>query len=228
MDYRLVRSKNRKRTMTILIKPDGTVEMRVPYKTLQRDVDAFFKEKSPWVQKKLMEREKRVEGETAQPKQFITGEIFFYLGERYPLEICNMNGSRAPSLSLSYGMFLLDEKSAGEAQAIFIKWYKKRAKELFAERVYHYSRQLSFFPEDIRITSAQYRYGSCSARNNLSFSWRLMLAPLPVIDYIIIHELTHIKVKNHSKKFWESVGASMPDFRTHKRWLKEHGYSLKL
>jgi hypothetical protein len=96
------------------------------------------------------------------------------------------------------------------------------------ERVAYYSRQLSLFQEGIKITSAHYRYGSCSSKNRLSFTWRLVMAPLAVIDYIIIHELIHIKVKNHSKAFWDSVGTVMPDFRTHKRWLKENGHSLKL
>ena len=227
MDYRLIRSKKRKRTMTIRIKADGAVEVRVPYKTPQRDIDAFFKEKTPWVHKILKEREGRLRGETAQPKQFISGERFLYLGEGYPLELCDMNGRR-DALILSYGKFLFDEKRAGEAEEIFVNWYKKRAKELFTERVAYYSRQLNLFQEGIKITSAFSRYGSCSPKNHLSFTWRLVMVPLVVIDYIIIHELIHIKVKNHSKEFWESVRIAMPDFRTHKRWLKENGHSLKL
>jgi hypothetical protein len=213
--------------MTIRIKADGAVEIRVPYKTLQREIDDFFREKTPWVKKIMMEREKRLRGETAQPKRFISGETFLYLGEGYPLELCDMNGRR-DALILSYGKFLFDEKRTGEAEEIFVNWYKKRTRELFVERVAHYSRQLSLFQEGIKITSAFSRYGSCSPKNHLSFTWRLMMAPLVVIDYIIIHELIHIKIKNHSKKFWDSVGAAMPDFRTHKRWLKENGHSLKL
>ena len=213
--------------MTIRIKADGAVEVRVPYKTLQRDIDAFFREKTPWVHKILKEREGRLRGEAAQPKQFVSGEIFLYLGERYPLELCDTNGRR-DALILSYGKFLFDEKRTGKAEEIFVNWYKKRARELFMERVAHYGRQLSLFHEGIKITSAYYRYGSCSHHNRLSFTWRLLMAPLVVIDYIIIHELIHIKIKNHSKEFWDSVRIAMPDFKTHKLWLKENGHSLKL
>jgi len=213
--------------MTIRIKTDGTVEIRVPHKTSQREIDTFFKNKTPWVHKILMEREKRLQSKAVQPKQFVSGETFLYLGEGYPLELCDMNGKRV-ALILSYGKFLFDEKRAGKAEELFVNWYKNRAKELFVERVAYYSRQLNLFQEGIRITSAQYRYASCSHHNRLSFTWRLMMAPLVVIDYIIIHELIHIKVKNHSKEFWESVRIAMPDFRTHKQWLKENGHSLKL
>ena len=213
--------------MTIRIKADGTVEVRVPYKTPQGEIDAFFRKKTPWVHRILIERESRLQSKAVQPKQFVTGETFLYLGEGYPLELCDMNGKRV-ALILSYGKFLFDEKRAGKAEEIFVNWYKNRAKELFLERVAYYSRQLSLFCEGIKITSAHYRYGSCSHRNRLSFTWRLVMAPLVVIDYIIIHELIHIKVKNHSREFWEAVRIAMPDFRTHKQWLKENGHFLKL
>lgn len=213
--------------MTIRIKADGAIEIRVPYKTSQRQIDAFFKEKTPWVQKIMTERERRLPGEPIQSKQFVSGETFLYLGEGYPLELCNMNGRR-DAIILLYGKFLLDEKMAGKAKEIFVNWYKKRARDLFVERVAHYSRRLSLLSEGIKITSAFSRYGSCSPHNRLLFTWRLMMAPLVVIDYVIIHELIHIKVKNHSKEFWESVRVAMPDFRTHKRWLKDNGHSLKL
>lgn len=78
----------------------------------------------------------------------------------------------------------------------------------------------------ITVRDQKTRWGSCSARGNLNFNWRLILAPEPVLDYVVIHELAHRKEMNHSKQFWDIVEAMMPDYRTQRQWLKEHGDQL--
>jgi len=206
---------------------DGRIIMQVPYRTPQEEIDRFFEDKVSWVKKKLIERENRAKRDAEKPTAFIHGERFLYLGEWYPLEIQDTNGSKTP-LCLSWGAFILDEKRADQAKNLFIKWYKDEAKRLLEDRTNHYSKNFGFFPKSIRITSAQFRYGSCSPENKLSFSWRLIMTPLAVIDYVIIHELMHIKEKNHSGRFWGIVEAAMPDYKKHRHWLREHGHLLKL
>jgi hypothetical protein len=78
------------------------------------------------------------------------------------------------------------------------------------------------------ITNAQKRWGSCNAKGNIFFSYRLIMAPFAVVDYVVVHELVHIKEKNHSHKFWNSVMNILPDYRKHRQWLKENGYLLAL
>ncbi|MCS7122892.1 MAG: M48 family metallopeptidase, partial [Candidatus Micrarchaeota archaeon] len=80
----------------------------------------------------------------------------------------------------------------------------------------------------VRITNARRRWGSCSSSNNLNFSWRLIMAPLEVIDYVVVHELVHTRIKNHSKAFWRMVEAVMPDYDRQRRWLRENGHMLKI
>ena len=223
--YSLIRSRKRRRTISLRIMPDGRAVIRAPIRTPQREIDSFFKAKSEWVQKKLLERERLQQKDGETPKRFIAGDKFLFLGEWYPLEIESMNGRKTP-LSLLWSTFVLDEHRAGEAKELFVKWYKMEAKRLFAERVSHYSKKLLLSPNGVKITSAQFRYGSCSPDNSLCFSWRLIMAPLTIIDYIIIHELVHIKEKNHSKRFWSSVAAAMPDYRSHRLWLKKHAHLL--
>jgi len=96
------------------------------------------------------------------------------------------------------------------------------------ERVQFYSQTMHLSPQRERITSAKYQWGGCSSRNTLSFSWRLMMAPLPVIDYIVVHELGHIQEKNHSPRFWKIVETTLPDYRARRDWLKKYGHLLNV
>jgi predicted metal-dependent hydrolase len=227
INYILFRSKARKRTISIQVMADGRVVIRAPYRTSQREIDRFFIAKTEWVKKKLLERENSPRKDAGKPVAFISGEKFLYLGEFYPLEFHNIDGRKSP-LCLYRGIFMLDENRAADARTLFIKWYKDEARRLLEDRVNYYSSSLELFPKGIRITSAQSRYGSCSPDNKLSFTWRLVMSPLDVIDYIIIHELMHIKEKNHSRRFWDLVKASVPDYKRHNLWLKEYGHFLRI
>jgi predicted metal-dependent hydrolase len=89
-------------------------------------------------------------------------------------------------------------------------------------------REYGFREMKVRISSARTRWGSCSQKGNLSFTWRLVMAPPDVIDYVVVHELCHTREMNHSRSFWEQVEAILPDFRQRRRWLKEYGKLLVL
>jgi predicted metal-dependent hydrolase len=227
MEYHLIRSKKRKRTLSLQITVDGKVVIRAPHRTPQSEIDGFFTSRSAWVQKKLLEKDRLAAKPAHEPKTFINGERFRYLGEEYPIEIIDVNHKRSP-LFLSFGIFFLVKERQGKARELFVRWYKLQAQKLFAERVGHYSKRFELSPKGIRITSALRRYGSCSPDNRLAFTWRLIMAPLPVIDYVIIHELMHIREKNHSKNFWNLVEAVMPDYKNHRQWLKDNSSTLKI
>jgi len=227
MDHRLniqlIRSKKRRKTISLHIKEDGRIVLYVPYHTPKGEIEGFIKEKESWVIKKISEKERSIK-ETE--KAFITGENFFYLGESYPLEIRESDHSK-PFLKLSFGKFILDQDHIEKAKDLFTQWYKREAKEKIAGRIDYYSNRLHLFPKGIKITSAKYRWGSCSRDNRLSFSWRMIMAPLTIIDYILIHELAHIKEKNHSRKFWRYLESILPDYRRQRLWLKENGHRLR-
>jgi predicted metal-dependent hydrolase len=131
-------------------------------------------------------------------------------------------------LRLVFGKFILNRDRIEEARDLISQWYKREAKERIAERVDYYSNRFQLFPEGIKITSARSRWGSCSRDNRLSFSWRIIMASLAVIDYILIHELAHIREKNHSKKFWAYLESVLPDYKKHRHWLRENGHLLQL
>ena len=129
-------------------------------------------------------------------------------------------------LLLDDGKFKLALSQHGDAASAFEHWYREQARQVLTARVEFFARQFDFQYKRIRITSARTRWGSCSATGSLSFSWRLILAPLEVVDYVVVHELVHTVFHNHSKQFWARVGTVMPDSPKHRRWLRENGRQL--
>ena len=113
-------------------------------------------------------------------------------------------------------------------RAALTRRYIAAAKEYFPKRVEHYIRFTGGSYERITIRDQKTRWGSCSGRGTLSFNWRLMLAPPAILDYVVVHELCHLTCMNHSDAFWAKVEAVYPDFRTARKWLKDHGHELVL
>ncbi len=223
-NYQLVRSKKRRKTLALHIKEDGRILVYVPYRTPKSEIERFVEQRQAWILKRLLETE-----ESAGPaeKGFQAGEKILYLGEYYPLDIADSPPQESP-LKLSFGKFVLSENHVDQAKELFIRWYKKEAEVKLPERVDYYSKRLFLYPKDVRITSARSRWGSCSPDNRLCFSWRIMMVPLNVVDYVLLHELAHIKEKNHSKRFWDYLESVMPECRRHRSWLREHERELRL
>jgi predicted metal-dependent hydrolase len=154
----------------------------------------------------------------------VDGETFLYLGQEIPLRI--VPGEK-PALVLD-SVFKLAQGSLGEAESVFETWYKKQARKVLAKRVANFAHNHNFKPVKVRISSARTRWGSCSPKKTLSFTWRLVMAPMPVIDYVVVHELCHLNEMNHSKAFWARVASILPGYKKQKKWLKDHGKFLIL
>ena len=224
LNYQLIRSKRRRKTISLHVKEDGRIVIYTPYRTPEWEIEKFLKEKERWISRKLSEKEKAV---TPLEKGFLPGEEFLYLGEPYPLEL-DHHTPPGPSLKLSFGRFILSQSHIDKARDLFIQWYKQEAKDKLSDRVNYYSSRFQLVPKGVKITSARSRWGSCSRDNQICFSWRLVMAPLTVIDYVLLHELAHIKEKNHSKRFWSYLESILPDYKGRRRWLREHGHLLRL
>ena len=109
-----------------------------------------------------------------------------------------------------------------------IAWYKQEAKEIITERANLYSRLTGWKFKLISITSAETRWGSCGTKGSINFAWKLIMAPLEVVDYVVIHELTHLAVRNHSAKFWDKVRDVVPDYKTRRKWLNDNRMKFKI
>jgi predicted metal-dependent hydrolase len=217
---RIVRS--RRKTIAILVEEDGSLVVRAPKRTTNAQIRRLVQDKSDWIRKK--QEQARIQYLELQPKRYVEGEKFLFLGKAYPLTI--MEGSEK-HLVLN-NRFYLSCTAQENGESEFTHWYKKRARELLFARVELYADKFGLKYNRVKITSAKKRWGSCSSVGNLNFTWRLVMAPIAVVDYVVIHELAHLKHKNHSKAYWGTVRRMMPDYKRYVKWLKENGHRLTL
>ena len=124
--------------------------------------------------------------------------------------------------------FKLAESYRNNARQLFINWYKNEAHKIIKKRLAYYSEKSGIAYNKFSLSNAKKRWGSCQASGNLFFAWRLIMAPLPVIDYVVVHELAHLEENNHSQRFWKKVKDILPDYQKYRNWLKENGYLLIL
>ncbi len=215
--------RSRRKTIALQVSHDARLIVRVPFSTSEKLIRKIIYEKRSWILKK--QEEAKGKYKKVYSKEFVNGEGFLFLGNSYKLYVVD---NVEFSLIFNNENFFLSRKFLNKAKEIFIKWYKKQAYKNFSERIAIYSKISGINYDKLKITNARKRWGSCSSNGNLNFTWRLIMAPLQVIDYVIVHELVHIKERNHSKNFWNKVRIILPYYETQKKWLKKNGHLLIL
>lgn len=215
---KFVRSK--RKTLSLIVETDGTLTVRAPLQMKEADIRRFIEQKADWIRRK----QARAQKEAVRPHQYIEGEMFPYLGKEIPLRLVR---NMRPALVMDR-VFKLSRSAQPRAVSVFEAWYKKQARTVLTERVNFFARKFGFEVEKVRISSARTRWGSCSARKTLSFTWRLVMAPPEVVDYVVVHELCHLRELNHSPSFWSQVEAILPDYKSRRKWLKQNGGKLRL
>lgn len=216
----LIRS--RRKTVALIVQPDGQVVVRAPLRLNLRQIQAFVNEKEAWIRKKQAQFQRAAA--LAPFKKYITGEKFWYLGQEYPLELV----SQAKPLLHFDSKFYLSQVAQPQAEQVFTAWYRRQARVVLTERVRYYATLHGLRYQKIRISSARTRWGSCSSRGTLSFTWRLVMAPPEVIDYVVVHELAHTVEHHHSKIFWAKVAEILPGYKPCRQWLRKNGGRLKV
>lgn len=221
-EYTLVRS--RRRTVGLEIRPDATLVVRAPTRAPLWYVESILRQKAGWIAAKLALVRSRAP--LVPRHDFLTGERFPYLGRDWPFVVVAFQ--KQPLAFDAAAGFTLDVSAFDRGEAVFEAWYRSRAHELLADRVRFYAPLMGVAVPRLRITGAQRRWGSCSTTGTVSFAWRLIMAPMDVIDYVVVHELAHLREMNHSRRFWAVVAAVMPDYDAHRRWLRDHGGMLTI
>jgi len=216
---RLIRSK--RRTLALQIGADGRLIVRAPQRMPLCDIERHVQARADWIRK----HQERFRARPAPEHHYRPGERFLYLGAEYPLALVE---NARPALALVDGEFRLSRAALPRARQVFTAWYRARAREVFTQRAVEHARQVGVSFENLRVSSARTRWGSCSNQRTLSFTWRLVMAPPEAIDYVVIHELAHLQVRGHSRDFWALVAGWMPAWQPAAAWLKENGYKLSL
>lgn len=218
MQYTLIRSK--RRTLALHITPEGGLEVRAPLRMPQKEIEDFILLKQAWVEKHI----RRISRSQPQPKSFTEGEEFYYLGERYKLVFADRD---KPIIELN-GDLIIAARFRDKAERVIKYWFRDEAEEVLLSRVQAFARDMQLEPQAVRISNATQRWGSCSVNGTLNLSWRLVMAPLEIIDYVVVHELAHMKQHNHSRAFWKEVAAVLPDYQYRRQWLKLNSHLLNL
>ena len=225
MNYTVIRSRRRKKTLSIQVEKDGTVLVRVPLRVVQADIDRFLKEKKQWLLRAIGRQQKQNHDRPA--RAFIPGERFDYLGGTYPLQIGERDNP-GDALTFTGREFLLRRDALGGVRVLFHLWYQKQARVHLDERVRRFSGLLGLSPAGVAVHNARSRWGSCSPEDRVRFTWRLIMAPPEIIDYVVVHELCHMKIRDHSRDYWGLVQSVLPDYKKRRAWLKDHGNLLAI
>jgi len=163
----------------------------------------------------------------SREKELKSGDTLPYLGRELEV-VVRENPKNADSIELVQHRLVVSPRLSTDGRLGFLleQWYRAQAAKLIAERVDELSARLGVTCNRLTIRGQRTRWGSCSHKGTLSFNWKVIMAPQPVIDYVVIHELAHRKEMNHTKRFWGLVAEYCPRWRQHRRWLKEHEAEL--
>lgn len=204
----------------------GGVEVVAPKAADYRKVELFVQEKTPWIEKTLR-RLKDSEAEFPPPLLGDGGQVP-YLGERLLLRV-GEEPSRSRAHVARRGAELLvalgpETPLAGALEA----WFRRQARGEVATRLDAAVARAGRSYTKLSIRGQRTRWASCSSSGAMSFNWRLLMAPEEILDYVVEHEVAHLDVQDHSKRFWRLLGSRWPDWREHEAWLRRHGHALRL
>lgn len=222
LNYKIVRSQKRKK-LTITVERDCSIIVHAPEGTSEETVRRVVDAKRQWLFQKLRHPQKYQERPPAPGKEVVNGESAPYLGRDYRIEVTETESGEVEF----YRRFLVPVARQTERREVLRIWYLARAKEKILPRVKHHALRLGVEFAKARIVDGRYRWGSCTVQDNVNFNWRLIKAPMFVIDYVIVHELAHLIEANHSSRFWNIVRANTATTVKAKRWLIENGQILE-
>jgi predicted metal-dependent hydrolase len=198
----------------------------------REDVEQLLREKSQWIRK--YHQQFQAVPAAVPKREWRDGETLLYQGERYPIAV-RLRAAARTVVEFNGAEFEIgvngaagEKERAAALERAVIKWYLKAAGEAIAGRLAHYQRLTGLVHGAVRIKAQKSRWGSCSRQGNLNFNWKLVLAPGWVLDYVVVHEICHLRHLNHSRDFWKLVAAVYPDYQSARQWLRKNGPELLL
>jgi len=214
----------RRGTVSITIDPADGVLVTAPQATPVARLDNVVRSKARWI----MERLKRATDQAGQPgeREFVGGETFLYLGRQHRLRIVVARKTR---VALTGGRLVVetpDRTPAGVKRAL-VSWYRHHAAERLPERVAIWAKKMSIAAPEVLIRDQRRRWASCDPKGNLRFNWRVIQAPMRLVDYVVAHELVHLAHRHHTTAFWGALGKVMPEYESKREMLRGMGARLE-
>lgn len=213
---KIIRSK--RKTLSLTINENAELIIRAPKRLSIEKIQDFINEKENWINRKKRLIENQIKDVTSNHNKLL------YLGTLFPI---NVEQNASKELFFTGEEFIANSIEPDSLSLSIKKWYKNKFKEIALPRVAYFANKHNLMVNQVRIKNQKTMWGSCSSKNNINLNYLLLMAPMGVIDYVIVHELVHTIHRNHSTDFWDSVESIMPEFQEHKRWLQKNGYKLR-
>ena len=216
----------RKKTISLQVK-DNKLIIKAPKKLSKRSLDELIQRKINWIKQRLIIN---LEEQNLRHRKFIDNDKFYFRGKDYRLRLISGKEEtvkiEADLLVVTYiDDTTIDRKAI---KTFLIDWYLKESLKILKTRTNYLAKKMKVQPSGMTVKNYISKWGSCTAHNKISYNWRIIMAPDYIIDYLIIHELSHITEPNHSKDFWQTVAKYCDGYQTKRKWLRENGYRLIL
>lgn len=220
--YTVVRSSRRKK-LTITVERDKSVVVHAPQTAADEAIAKVVQAKRQWIIEKINHPQKYQDLPHPPGKEMVNGESALYLGQNYLISI----GATSSGKIEFSRQFRIPPTDMAQQKVLLKDWYRARAEDTILPRAHGLAQELGVHAIAVNIVDNRFRWGSCTTKDHVNFNWRLIKAPMFVIDYVIVHELAHLLESNHTARFWNIVRAKVPLAEKARQWLKEHGQLLE-
>lgn len=211
--------RSRRRSISIEITREGELIVKAPILAPKFMINSFINEKKEWIEKTYAKIAKR----KPVKKSYTDDEEFLFLGKFYKLHFYS-----GVKIGFKEDKLYFPMASKFRAEKELRKWYIDQAEKFITKRVSYHAKKMSTSFNNLRFSDTSSKWGTCFPDNSLQFNWRLIMTPLMVLDYVVIHELVHTTEKNHGDGFWRKVRLFTPAYKQHRKWLNENAYLLQV
>lgn len=212
-----------RKSVRVTVERDARIVAAVPRNTDRDALESLIRTRLPWLYSRVRDRE--AEAAQRPRRKFVDGEGFYYLGRSYRLKI--IEDSSRP-VTLTAGRLQLRRDCVETAENSLSAWYVDRGKQWLPRRIGPWAKSLGAPPVDLVVRPLGYRWGSCSSRGALNIHWAAMQLPVPLVDYVLVHELAHLHEPNHSPEYWRIVSRGLPDYESRRDRLEAWGAGVWL
>jgi len=219
---------NRERSVAIYVRPGTEVTVLAPRNLNEEKIRMILQKKARWIIEK--QEQLRNHGDSNLAKEFVSGESFPYLGKNYRLKVVRSSAGSDGKCKLVNGRLLVETNGNSDAESgkiavrkALMEWYLEHAENKVRERLDRFASQIGKWPASVELKNQVRRWGSCSHNGMVRLNWKIIMAPLSVIDYVIVHELCHLVYPQHSSEFWQKVQSIIPNYKKRRDWLRGNG-----
>ena len=221
----------RRKSISIVVHHTKRVEIKAPTGTPASYIHCLAGKKVAWIAKRLAILDSMAD--LPLERKYHDGEVFFFLGNPFKLSVTGNTPTGGITCNDGYLVVNIPQSLPGHDHQNYVRklvqeWYRTRADRIIGEKLQEYAVVLGIEPPPFRLRNVRRRWGSCNHKNNLNFNTRLIMAPIDLVEYVVMHELCHIRQKNHSRKFWDSLRDVMPDYQERRERLKREGHQYVL